>query len=184
MPIYVADYLKDTTHLSAAEHGAYLLLIFHYWSNGSIPDDDARLARIARLSIKEWRAMRETIAAFFTDDWKHGRIERELTEAKAKYERRARAGREGGNARSAARQKASNANSNASPLLEQTRTIAVAYAGDARGNSQPQPHTHPSQEIAPDRLGTYDAGHGSVGRRLNGSAHAWDDDMPFGGADA
>jgi uncharacterized protein YdaU (DUF1376 family) len=80
MPLYVADYLADTTHLSAAEHGAYLLLIMHYWANGKLPGDERKLARIARMSDKEWKESRDTIAEFFADDWTHARIERELSE--------------------------------------------------------------------------------------------------------
>ena len=35
MSLHVGDYLKDTTHLDATLHGAYLLLIMHYWAKGS-----------------------------------------------------------------------------------------------------------------------------------------------------
>ncbi|EBU7151572.1 hypothetical protein DKU94_23725, partial [Salmonella enterica subsp. enterica serovar Typhimurium] len=49
MQLYIADYLADTMHLSAEEHGAYLLLMFNYWQTGrAIPK--SRLAKIARIS--------------------------------------------------------------------------------------------------------------------------------------
>ena len=49
MPLHVGDYLKETTHLDATLHGAYVLLIIDYWVKGSLPDDDVQLARIARM---------------------------------------------------------------------------------------------------------------------------------------
>lgn len=81
MPLYVADYLADTGHLSAAEHGGYLLLIMHYWQNGGLPNEDRRLARIARMSPDEWADARETLFDLFEDGWRHHRIDAELKAA-------------------------------------------------------------------------------------------------------
>jgi uncharacterized protein YdaU (DUF1376 family) len=99
MPLYVADYLAATAHLSAAQSGAYLHLIMHYWWTGGLPDDDGALARIARMSRAQWRRARPVIEKFFAPGWKHKRVEFELVEAA----RLSRAGRAGGVASGAAR---------------------------------------------------------------------------------
>ena len=78
MPLYIADYRADSAHLNAAEHGAYLNLIMHYWTTGGLPDDDRQLARIACMTARQWGRARPTIQAFFHDGWEHGRIKREL----------------------------------------------------------------------------------------------------------
>jgi len=82
MPLYVADYLADTAHLTALEHGAYLMLIMNYWQRGKpLPSDDERLARIARVSVEEWGRIRPVISEFFAHAdtvWMHDRIEAEL----------------------------------------------------------------------------------------------------------
>lgn len=80
MPLYIADYLKDTTHLGALESGAYLHLIMDYWANGKLPDDDKKLARIAKMTDREWKIAKDTLQAFFHDGWKHKRIDAEIAE--------------------------------------------------------------------------------------------------------
>ena len=114
MPLHVAEYVADTTHLSTVEHGAYLLLIMHYWQNRGLPADDAKLARICRMPVAEFTAIRDTLAEFFADGWTHKRIDAELAKADEKYEKRASAGRKGGIAKSAA--------SNATAMPEQCST--------------------------------------------------------------
>jgi uncharacterized protein YdaU (DUF1376 family) len=81
MPLYIADYLKDTTHLGALESGAYLHLIMDYWQNGKLPYDDRQLARIAKLTEREWKRLRPILQAFFHDGWRHKRIDDELAHA-------------------------------------------------------------------------------------------------------
>ncbi len=95
MPLYVGDYRRDTAHLSAAQHGAYLQLIMHYWQLGGLPDDDEQLARIASMSVAEWKKNRFVIKAFFSDGWRHGRIDEELKKAIELYEKRSAAGKTG-----------------------------------------------------------------------------------------
>ena len=99
MPLYVADYRADTAHLSAAEHGAYLLLIMHYWQTGSLPKEDAPLSRIACMSAAEWRKAKPIVAAFFSDDWKHKRIEAEIKHATELSETNSNKAREAANRR-------------------------------------------------------------------------------------
>jgi uncharacterized protein YdaU (DUF1376 family) len=97
MQFYVADYLADTAHLTTIEHGAYLLLLMNYWQRGAgLPDDDTKLARIARLSLKDWTKIRATIADLFQIEdgqWRHKRVERELNHTLNRVEQMRRAGR-------------------------------------------------------------------------------------------
>lgn len=85
MPLYIGDYLADTMHLNGPEHGAYLLLIMHYWRTGPLPDDDRQLAAIARTERKAWVEIGPTVRAFFRPEGgrlHHGRIDAELQAAR------------------------------------------------------------------------------------------------------
>jgi uncharacterized protein YdaU (DUF1376 family) len=86
MKLYVADYHGDTTHLSALEHGAYLLLLMAMWrAGGRLPSDDARLAKLAKVTPEQWAEIRSTILDFFQR--RGGRItHKRIAEEMAKYE--------------------------------------------------------------------------------------------------
>lgn len=96
MPLYVGDYLKNTRDLTTVQHGAYLLLIMHYWEHASLPQTEQQLAAIAGLPVKEWRKVSPPIQAKFGPNWRHSRIETELIKCDTKRAQRAIAGRDGG----------------------------------------------------------------------------------------
>jgi hypothetical protein len=68
MPLHIADYLADTGHLTATEHGAYMLLIMHYWQNGHLPANEKLIARVARMTADQWEESRDKLLSYFTAD--------------------------------------------------------------------------------------------------------------------
>lgn len=78
MPLWVGDYLRDTKHLTTVEHGAYMLLIMHYWTYGGLPTDEKNLQKISQISPHLWAKISPNIHKFFTPDWRHKRIDKEL----------------------------------------------------------------------------------------------------------
>jgi uncharacterized protein YdaU (DUF1376 family) len=96
MPFYWGDYFGHTRHLTRAQHGAYLLLIGHYWTTGGLPDDDRQLAAISASTPEEWQADKPVLQAFFYDGWKHKRVEAELIRHVEKLTRLRAAGQKGG----------------------------------------------------------------------------------------
>ncbi len=140
MPMFWGDYLRDTGHLSPAEHGAYLLLIAHQWTTAkTLPDDDAALGRIARMSPREWRAARRAIEEFFTVEngtWSQKRVAMELTRAREAFEKRSNAGSKGGSTTQAKRKQwSSNASSD------------DGNNDQAYSNSKPIPNSNPKEFI-------------------------------------
>lgn len=136
MPLYVGDYLGDTGHLTTAQHGAYLLLMMHYWRKGELPDDDKQLAAITKLPIRLWLDCRETIQAFFYEGWKHKRIDAELARMQKVSNRRSEAGYKGGMRSAMSRMRLedaagrpSNCQPNAKQLLEATSKQMLKQAG-------------------------------------------------------
>ena len=102
--MYWGDYARDTGHLNALGHGAYLMLIKHYWSiGGALPDDDDELWRVACCdSKKEWLRLRPKIVRLFIQDGgklRHKRVEMELLKACAITNAKAEAGKRGAEVR-------------------------------------------------------------------------------------
>jgi uncharacterized protein YdaU (DUF1376 family) len=125
MPLWIGDYLADTKRLTLEQHGAYLLLLMDYWRNGAPPDDDATLARILGVDLKNWRKIRPVLASFFTLDqgrWQHRRVEAELAGA------RERSGKAAAKAKLAATRR-----------WERERGQAAGSIGDAPSNAPSMP---------------------------------------------
>lgn len=99
MPLYPGDYLRDTMHLDAEGHGAYMLLILAYWSNGGpIPSNEDWLRNVCRVREQSWMRVKGMVLPFFFEEagkLRHKRIDEELANAQDITEARSRAGRLG-----------------------------------------------------------------------------------------
>jgi uncharacterized protein YdaU (DUF1376 family) len=84
MPLYIGDYLADTSRLTTEQHGAYLLLLMDYWRNGPPPDDEDTLAAIAKLPVSAWRKCAPRLRLFFAIEdgqWHQKRMDAEREKA-------------------------------------------------------------------------------------------------------
>lgn len=82
LPLFTDAYLADTRHLTAQEHGAYLLLLMMAWRmpDCRLPNDDAKLAKWACVDARTWKRIKPTVMAFWTlaeDHWSQSRLSRE-----------------------------------------------------------------------------------------------------------
>lgn len=67
-PLWVDAFQRDTQHLGADEVGAYMLILMAMWTREScdFPDDDRRLAQVARVSLRLWTSrIGPVVKAFF-----------------------------------------------------------------------------------------------------------------------
>ena len=143
MPLYVGDYLGDTGHLTTAQHGAYLLLMMHYWRKGELPYDDRQLSKITKLPLKTWCEYRPTLQDFFHSGWKHKRIDAELERMMRVSEKRAIAGQKGGLGSALARMKLENASRSRSLPVRAIASQGLSEAQGSADHSHPHSHSNP-----------------------------------------
>ena len=97
MPVYIGDYLRDTEELTGPEHGAYLLLLMHYWQkDGVIGSDIGRLARVCR---SDEETARFILGYYFTledGNYKNKRADEEMEKAESRRSSAENNGRKGG----------------------------------------------------------------------------------------
>lgn len=119
MQLYVSDFIGDTLHLSTEQIGAYMLVLMAMWNaGGKLPSDEAKLARVSRMTVKKWRSVSEDLMAFFnlSDGFiSHDRLTKELQKSESKSQSRASAGAEGGRAKALKDKKARLANAMPEP---------------------------------------------------------------------
>lgn len=119
MQLYVSDFIGDTLQLSTEQIGAYMLLLMAMWNaDGSLPDDDAKLARVVRMSVKKWRAISGDLMAYFERQdgaISHNRLTKELEKSERKSQSRASAGAKGGAAKALKNNDATLANAKQMP---------------------------------------------------------------------
>jgi len=111
-PFYIGDYLRDTMHLRAEEHGVYLLLLLAAWGReGKLPNDEEFLFSVARCSRKKWKMVFPKVSQFFVlrdGNYEHKRVIYELEKARKSKENKRKAGKVGADKRW---------NSNSTPIV-------------------------------------------------------------------
>jgi uncharacterized protein YdaU (DUF1376 family) len=83
MPLYIGDFLADTTGLDAERTGCYLLWLMRYWREGCLPDDMPELIESGKLrSVDAPSIAQALLKRFFTksDDgtWHQKRADLEI----------------------------------------------------------------------------------------------------------
>ena len=103
MPFYIGDTLADTQTLTCVEFGALVLIRAFYWRNqGPILNDDKRLALVCKLSIEEYRSLKESILEYFEqqdDKLVSKELEEEITKARKYQKHASERGKKGAKAR-------------------------------------------------------------------------------------
>lgn len=122
MKFYPADFVIETTGLSAEETGGYILLIAKYWSNGGpFLYDDEGFERIVRLSPKKSKILLSKLSDYFEVSGGklcNPKLDEFLAESAEAYRKRAEAGRMGGKAKL----KQTKSNANAMPNQSESET--------------------------------------------------------------
>ena len=101
MPMFWADFFADTEHLSEDAAKAHLFLIGHAWIRGArLPDDDAVLARLSRLSPRRWAAIKSDVLLLWAkqEDGRlsQKRMAKEFENVRARVEKNRENGSKGG----------------------------------------------------------------------------------------
>jgi len=131
--VYPSDFLADanTLVMSTIEIGAYWLLLLTCWKENGLRDNVDDLARIARLSVKQFQPLWDRhIERCFTKredgKWTHKRLEREREKQAKNRQKRQAAGAKGAKARWQ-----SDSNAIAMPFNGNGNANATAMANDS-----------------------------------------------------
>jgi uncharacterized protein YdaU (DUF1376 family) len=94
--IWGEEFLAETIVLEDDAFRAYFRLVWAYWQQGGLPDNDMALSRIVGVDMTHWLEMRPSITPFFGPGWVSPKLDAKIQEMISTSERRADSGRKGG----------------------------------------------------------------------------------------
>jgi uncharacterized protein YdaU (DUF1376 family) len=153
MPVFTDALIGDTTHLSTEQFGAYVLILIATWRNNgrALPDDDERMARVCRVTVKRWRAkLRPVLIEFFADSdghWHQHRLEQEFERVTKLIDVRRTLGKAGGRATAS-----KYARTRAGPTQNQTESLLPESSESPAAKGEKNSVTNP-EEARCARLG-------------------------------
>jgi uncharacterized phage protein (TIGR02220 family) len=130
------DYAAKTAHLSLMEHGAYALLLDHYYqTGGKLIANAMAIARVCRCQTEEERnAVQSVLDHFFAKDdsgmYRNDRADREMGIAADVSAARSAAGKVGALARWS---------KSKTMALAMSRSLSIAEQTERQNDTQPQP---------------------------------------------
>jgi len=98
---YPTDFLLGTALFSASEVGAYIRLLCYQWQEGSLPNDENLLTRLACSSLSDVQAIISKFQQGTDGKLRNRRLEEVRKELIASRKRRSNAGKQGGRPRKA-----------------------------------------------------------------------------------
>ena len=127
-PVATDALIADTTHLTAEEFGAYVLLMMAQWRSGGepLPADEKRLAMMCRLTGKSWAKVREAIAPLFEISdagWSQKRVAKDHLTVSEKIDKNKHSGSLGGKAKALKNKEAGVANATNSPPEKSSESL-------------------------------------------------------------
>lgn len=145
--LYIGDYQRDTAHLSVTEHGAYMLMLQHYYATEKPLPTGKALHRMLRAQDRAERdAIDAVVAQFWTvtdDGLINGRADEEITKAGKQADTNARIAREREEKRKALRdqhEQSTNRATNDQPSHSHSQTPDLKPSPQ-QAASTPQPET-------------------------------------------
>ncbi|WP_053006692.1 YdaU family protein [Chromobacterium subtsugae] len=153
---FMGDYARATAHLSLAEHGAYSLLLDHYYSTEKgLPADMVALIRICRaFSPEEQAAVQSVVDQFFPagdDGTRHNsRADEQIAEDVARIETARENGKRGGRRK----QTQHEPKQNPSGLPKEPSGLARPEPDGNQGLTQPASTPQPEPELTQEPNGS------------------------------
>lgn len=152
LPLFTDAYLADTRHLTAEEHGAYLLLLMCAWRTRgcALKDCDQTLARTVGVTRARWRKIKPVLMEFFTVEggvWQQKKLSEVYRGVEERVAKNRQNGAKGGRAKA---RKAKQGSAGFSPGFSDGGSDGSS-AGYSDGGSQKLPTKSQSQTPEPDR---------------------------------